>query len=84
MAEEKTNKIAQLMTKAATDESFKTQLIENPMEILKAEGIVPPAGLEIKVLENTDKLFHLVLPAKTTELSDEDLDAVSGGWPDIR
>jgi hypothetical protein len=36
-------------------------------------------GLEIKVLENSDTVFYLVLPQKSTELSDEDLDAVAGG-----
>ena len=38
-----------------------------------------PAGLSIKALENTDKVFHLVIPAKPTDLSDEDLDKVAGG-----
>ena len=38
-----------------------------------------PAGQSIKAVENTDKVFHLVIPAKPTELSDEDLDAVAGG-----
>ena len=52
----------------------------DPAATLKAEGAVLPAGLSIKVLENTDKVFHLVIPAKPAEMSDEDLDKVAGGF----
>ncbi len=30
-------------------------------------------------MENTDKVFHFVVPARPTDLSDEDLGKVSGG-----
>jgi bacteriocin-like protein len=46
---------------------------------LRAEGLELPPDLTYKALENTDKVFHFVIPAKPTELSDEDLKAVSGG-----
>jgi hypothetical protein len=36
--------------------------------------------MTVTVVENTDKLFHLVLPpVPSDELSDEALDAVAGG-----
>ena len=73
------NKLNQVLAKALSDEILKTQLIENPLATLKAAGIEVPEGLEIKVLENSDKVFHLVLPAQSSELSDDDLDAVAGG-----
>ncbi|WP_368419954.1 hypothetical protein [Rhodovarius sp.] len=39
-----------------------------------------PAGLTVRVVENTDKQFHLVLPpVPTDELSEEALDGVAGG-----
>ena len=39
-----------------------------------------PAGMAVTVVEKTDKVFHLVLPAPPTdELSDEALDTVAGG-----
>ena len=38
-----------------------------------------PAGLSIKAVEDTDKVFHLVIPAKPADLSDEDLEQVAGG-----
>ena len=70
---------AQVIAKALADEEVKSQLLANPAAVLKAEGIDVPPGLEIKVLENTENVFHLVLPATSAELSDEALDSVSAG-----
>lgn len=71
--------MSQLVAKAWADEAFKQQLLADPVAVLKAEGLTLPAGLTVKVLENTDQLYHLVLPPKPTELSDDNLDRVSGG-----
>jgi len=69
-----------IVAKAWRDPAFKAELIANPAAALKAEGIDVPAGMTVTVVENTDKLFHLVLPpVQTDELSDEALDAVAGG-----
>lgn len=73
------SRLNQLMAKTLSDEILKAQLIENPRATLNAEGIKVPANMGIQVLENTDKVFHLVLPQTTSELSDEDLDHVVGG-----
>jgi hypothetical protein len=37
------------------------------------------AGLSVKLLENTDTVFYLVISAKQTDFSDEELDKVAGG-----
>jgi hypothetical protein len=79
MTEETKPKIAQLATKAMTDATFKKLFLENPLATLKAEVGEAPEGLEIKVLENSNKVFHLVLPQNSSELSDGDLDGVAGG-----
>jgi len=69
-----------IVAKAWRDPSFKAELIANPVAALKAEGIDVPAGMTVTVVENTDKLFHLVLPpVPAGELSEEALDAVAGG-----
>lgn len=72
-------KMQQLLAKCWTDEAFKKQMLTNPMAAMKAEGVEPPAGLTIKVVENTDDVLYLTIPIKPSELSDNDLDNVAGG-----
>ncbi len=79
--EEQSKKIGQLIAKCWSDENFKQKLLTDPAATLKAEGVELPAGLSVKAMANTDKVFHLVIPAKPTDLSDEDLDMVAGGAP---
>lgn len=71
--------ISQIIAKCWADEGFKRKLLRDPAATLKAEGMELPAGLSVKAMENTDKVFHLVIPAKPTDLSDEELDKVAGG-----
>ena len=54
-------------------------LLADPAATLAAEGAPVPDGLTVKAVENTYQLFHLVIPAKPGDLSDADLDQVSGG-----
>jgi Nitrile hydratase, alpha chain len=77
--EEQGKKMSQLIAKCWADEGFKRKLLADPSATLKAEGMELPAGLSYKALENTDKVVHLVIPAKPTDLSDEDLDMAVGG-----
>jgi hypothetical protein len=83
--EELSTKMEQLIAKCWVEEGFKHQLLADPSATLKAEGVEVPVGLSIKVLENDDTVFHLVIPAKPTEteLSDEELSRVSGGHNDL-
>jgi hypothetical protein len=77
----------QLAAKAWSDPALKAKLLANPAEVLKAIGVTVPAGITVKVVENTEQLVHLVLPAKEApaELSDEELHQVAAGgqqnWP---
>ncbi len=79
-------KMAQIIAKAWADDAFKQKLLADAVGTLKKEGIEVPAGVDVRVVENTDKVFHLMLPPKPTsaELSDEALTRVSagvdGGW----
>ena len=76
--EEQAKKMNQIIAKCWADEAFKAKLLADPAATLKAEGAEVPAGLTVKAVENTDQVFHLVIPAKPTDLSDEDLDKVAG------
>ena len=77
--EEQGKKMSQLIAKCWADDGFKQKLLADPAATLKAEGVALPAGLTVKAVENSDSLFHLVIPAKPTDLSDEDLDKIAGG-----
>lgn len=79
MNQEQAKKMSQIIAKCWADETYKQKLLADPGAALKAEGMELPADLTVKALENTDKVFNLVIPAKPTDLSDDDLDMVSGG-----
>ena len=67
-------KILQLVSTACSDESFKARLLSDATAVLKENGIAVPEGVTVRAVEDTDKLFHLVIPPKLSrELSDEDL-----------
>jgi len=72
----------QLVAKAWADPALKAKLLADPAAALKAEGLILPAGITVKVLENTDKVVNLVLPVKPapSELSEEELHQAAGGY----
>jgi hypothetical protein len=71
----------QLAAQARSDPALKAKLLADPVGVLKANGVTLPAGITVKVVENTDKLVHLVLPVKPppAELSEEELHQAAGG-----
>lgn len=78
-AEDAKNKV---ITKALTDAAFKKELLANPnAAIEKAVGFKLPAGVKIKVVEDSASAVHLVLPAAPAKgaLSDKELEGVAGG-----
>ena len=66
---EQGKKMQQIIAKCWADEGFKQKLLADTMATLKAEGAELPAGLTVKAVENTGKVFHLVIPSKPTDLS---------------
>ena len=74
-----------LIEKAMKDESFRKQLIENPGAAIEEEtGMKIPDALKIKVLEEDQQTFYLVLPSiqgnnSELELTEAELESVSGG-----
>jgi hypothetical protein len=61
---EQGKKYAKLIAKVWSDEAFKERLLMDPRATLDAEGIQVPEGVEVKVVEQTDKIFYLVIPEK--------------------
>jgi hypothetical protein len=78
--QDKASAYGKLIAKAWRDPSFKARLIADPQGMLRQAGVSIPAGMTVKVVENTRTHFHFVLPAKPPgALSDEELDRASGG-----
>jgi hypothetical protein len=86
---------SKLVLRSWTDESFKARLLADPVSVLKEIGMTPPPNMQIKVVENTEKVVYLPLYAKPSgaELSEEDLKQVAGAaestcsasyWPSSR
>jgi len=74
---------ARLIAKAQADGAFRERLVANPSgAIADALGEDVPDGVEVVVLQEEPGKFYLVLPADASELSDAELDAVSGGKVD--
>ena len=71
---------SKIVEKAWHDESYKKRLLSNPEDVLKEEGIAPPEGVQVKLVENTPTVVHLTLPAQIVEdISEKDLETVAGG-----
>jgi hypothetical protein len=79
----------QLIEKAWKDEAFRQALRSDPQGAVESVlGGKLPAGLQVKLVEETPDTFYLVLPAKpdralAEQITDQQLEAVAGGgWTD--
>ena len=54
----------QIVAKAWGNEMFRQKLMRDPGGTLKQEGVDLPAGVDVKVMEDTDNVVHFVLPKK--------------------
>lgn len=82
-AEQMSKLWSQIVAKAWADDKFKQRLLADPAAVLKENGLTVPAGLTVKVAEDTDKVRNLILPVNpAAELSEAELDLVAGGRAD--
>jgi hypothetical protein len=81
-AEQQINQWGQIVAKAWQNDGFKKRLLANPSAVLKERGLEVPGGVQIRMVEDTDQILHLTLPAKPREreLSDAELAGVAGGF----
>lgn len=56
-----------IIDRVFADEAFKQRLIADPKGVFREYDIDFPEDTEIRILENTDKVFHFVLPVRAPE-----------------
>ena len=73
---------AKAIARAWSDANFKAKLLSDTHAALAEVGIEVPAGVTVKVVEDTAGTRHVVLPVAPSnvgELSIEELEKVAGG-----
>lgn len=70
---------AQVLAHSWEDPEFRSKLLADPAATLNANGFTVPAGKRVEIVEDTDEVLHVTLPARPSELSDEELETVAGG-----
>lgn len=65
--------LGRVIARAWADDAFKQQLAADPKGVLSAEGVEIPNGVNVKVLEETDSQYYLVLPTKPADVEVSDL-----------
>ena len=79
---EQRNQLAALFAACWKDEALKARFMSGPKAVLAEHGIDVPDGINVNVVENTDKTVIITMPqapAGAGELSDEDLASAAGG-----
>ncbi len=69
LQDEMRKKYAKIVAKAWADEDYKKNLIVNPNQVFKQEGIEIPEKIKINIFENTDKELNFALPVKPNNMS---------------
>jgi len=71
--EEQARRIEQIVSKAWIDEAFQHRLRSDPAGVLRSEGVRIPQGVEIRLMEDTENVRHIVLPMKPSvqEITEE-------------
>jgi len=65
------------------DGKLKQRLLDEPKTVLEEYGLEVPEGVEVRVVESTDKVLYLTLPRQPTgvggELTPSELSRITGG-----
>ena len=73
---------AQLISRAQEDDTFRSQLVEDPRAAIRQEfGIEVPDFVNINVYENTGGTTHIVLPMQSdkVQLDEKILEQIAAG-----
>ena len=63
-------KLAKIFAQCWADANFKKRFIDNPREVLEAEGLIIPEGVKVRVMEDSEKIMTIVIPPASSDMSD--------------
>jgi hypothetical protein len=69
---------SQIVARAWSDDDYKARFLADPQRVTREVGIELPVRVDVRAVENTPHLLHLVLPSN--DVSEEDLVRVAGGF----
>lgn len=72
--------LAAIVARGWGDADFHAELMADPTAVLKANGVHVPDGKRVVVVEDDDTVLHITIPQRPSELTDEELDSVAGGY----
>jgi hypothetical protein len=75
------NPMQKIIARCWEDEEFKKRLMADPAKTFDAEGVRIPAGVSIRVVEDTDQVRTLIIPPAPSHLDDNQLMGITGGYP---
>src|SRR5881296_3012889 len=78
VSKEDVKMIGRVIAEAWAKEASKSELMNDPVKVLKKAGLKIPSGVRIEVLEEKEDLVYLVLPLKPSGLKATDI-AREGG-----
>ena len=86
MNQDLSRQYAQIVAKCWADPAFKSKLLAYTNATLAAEGVNIPAGVEVRVVENSAHVVYVALPAPPAEgeLAEEDMAKVVGANTNCR
>jgi Nitrile hydratase, alpha chain len=71
---------ARLVARASSDAGFRGRLRTDPRAAVAEEtGMTVPESVNLQVLEETPQQAYIVIPVDRAAISDDELDAASGG-----
>jgi hypothetical protein len=74
-------KWGELIAKSWDDSKLHDRLLNDATAVLRENGVAVPPGVQVKVVQDTNTVVHLVMPPKPNdeEIAEEELAAVAGG-----
>lgn len=82
MSENWKDRLSTVTARAWNDDAYRTRLKNEPTAVLKEAGVDVPEHLEVRVVEDSDTVAHMVIPPKPEQVRDAKMGG-DGGHADI-